>query len=39
MQGAQHIADHRHGLEVVFQGEGTGGFTTGGTGDYEPGTC
>lgn len=26
--GARRIADHRQGLEVVFQGEGAGGFTT-----------
>jgi spermidine synthase len=26
--GARRIADHRQGLEVVFQGEGASGFTT-----------
>ena len=28
MKGARQIADHRQGLDVVFQGEGTCGFTT-----------
>ncbi|WP_319408306.1 fused MFS/spermidine synthase [uncultured Desulfosarcina sp.] len=28
VHGAQRIAGHRQGLEVVFQGEGIGGFTT-----------
>ncbi len=28
MKGAQRIADHRQGLDVVFQGEGASGFTT-----------
>ncbi|BBO82314.1 hypothetical protein DSCO28_28800 [Desulfosarcina ovata subsp. sediminis] len=28
MQGARRIADHRQGLDVVFQGEGANGFTT-----------
>ncbi len=28
MKGTQRIANHRQGLDVVFQGEGAGGFTT-----------
>jgi spermidine synthase len=28
VDGGRRIAGHRQGLEVVFQGEGTGGFTT-----------